>query len=53
MVEEALHTHISSLETHGDPIPADTESFTVDMGDAVDGVIYKVKVADREAVAVA
>ena len=53
MVEEALACHLSSLERHGDPIPDDTDTFTVEMGDATDAVIYRVTVRDREAEPVA
>jgi len=53
MVEEALRCHLASLEKHGDPIPPDSDTFTVDMGDATDALIYKVTVREREAAFVA
>ena len=43
-VEEALGSHLESLAAHGDTIPDDATSFTVEMGDAVDAVIYKIGV---------
>jgi len=53
MVEEALQLHRASLRAHGDPIPANPSTFSVDMGDAADAVIYKVTVEVPEEVAVA
>jgi len=53
MVEEALQLHLESLAAHGDPIPADSSSFEVEMGDATDAVIYKVTVGERQEVSVA
>ncbi len=52
-VEEAIRCHLGSLVEDGEPIPADSESFEVDMGEATDAVIYKVTVAEEEAVPVA
>lgn len=52
-VEEAIRSHLASLEKHGEPIPPDTESFDVDMGDATDALIYKLSLEDQEAVPVA
>jgi len=53
MVEEAIRCHLASLREHGEPIPADTETFTVEMGDATDAVIYKVAVREQEGIPVA
>ena len=48
MIEEALRCHLGALEEHGDPVPPDTETLTVEMGDATDAGIYKVSVGDQE-----
>jgi len=53
MVEEALQLHLESLRAHGDPIPTDTTTFEVDMGDARDAVIYKIEVKLPQEAAVA
>lgn len=53
MVEEALRCHLGSLQEHGDPIPPDSDTFTVEMGDATDAVIYRVTVGEPEAATVA
>jgi len=53
MVEEALRLHLESLQAHGDPIPPDSSSFEVDMGDATDAVIYKLVLGEREEAPVA
>jgi antitoxin HicB len=45
MVEEAMECHLESLQAHGDPIPSNTSTFEVDMGDAAEAVIHKVRVA--------
>lgn len=52
-VEGAIRCHLTCLRKHGKPIPDDTESFQVDMGDATDAVIYKLTVSEEEAVPVA
>jgi len=48
MVEEALRCHLASLEENGEPIPEDTDTFTVEMGDATDAIIYRVTVGEQE-----
>ena len=53
MVEEAIRCHLASLEEHGDPVPPDVASFTVEMGDATDAVIYKLTVQEQEAASIA
>jgi len=53
MVEEAMQCHLESLQAHGDPIPPDTSTFEVDMGDATDAVIYKVTLPLPQQAAVA
>ena len=53
MVEEAIECHLEVLNKHGDPVPDDVETFTVDMGDAKDALAYRVSVGAPEAVPVA
>lgn len=53
MVEDAIECHLTVLEKHGDPIPEDVESFTMDMGDAKDALAFRVSVRAREAIRVA
>ncbi len=45
MVEEAIELHLESLQAHGEPVPQDTSSFPVDMGDATRRTIDEVTVA--------
>jgi predicted RNase H-like HicB family nuclease len=53
-VEEALAGHIECMRRHGDLVPADSETFTVDMGDATEAHVYEVTVpAEEEAASVA
>ena len=51
MIEEAIQLYLESLEAHGQPIPEDTDTFTVEMGDAPEASIHKLTV--RKAVPVA
>jgi predicted RNase H-like HicB family nuclease len=53
MVAEAIRCHVDSLEAHGDRIPSDTDTFTVEMGEATDAVIYRVAVPGREELSLA
>ena len=53
MVEEAIECHLTVLGKHGDPIPEDVESFSIDLGDAKEALVYRVTVGQREAVLVA
>ena len=53
MVEEAIECHLEVLQDHGDPVPEDLGTFTVDMGDAKDALAYRVTIGEREAAPVA
>ena len=53
MVGEALHCHLASMREDGEPIPADPEAFTFELGDAIDAVVRRVTVEEEEAVPVA
>jgi predicted RNase H-like HicB family nuclease len=44
MVVEAVELHLESIRDDEEPIPADKDTFTVEMGDATDGLIHKVRV---------
>ena len=46
---EAIECHLESLHAHGDPIPADVESCSVDVRDTREAVIYKVTVGAARA----
>ncbi|MBM3497485.1 MAG: type II toxin-antitoxin system HicB family antitoxin [Armatimonadetes bacterium] len=52
---EAIECHLESLHGHGDPIPSDVESCSVDVRHTREAVIYKVAVgaAQPKEVAVA
>lgn len=52
-VQEALACHLETLEAHGEPIPADLGTFTLEMGDALDALVYRVTVPPQEAARVA
>jgi len=41
---EAIECHLESLHAHGDPIPEDVESCSVNVRDTREAVIYKVTV---------
>jgi antitoxin HicB len=45
MVEEAIELHLEALQAHGEPVPQDTRTFTVDMGDATHTATDEVTVA--------
>jgi len=53
MVAEAIQLHVESLEAHADDVPEDTSLFMLDMGDALDAVIYRVAVPTAEVAAIA
>jgi len=44
MIEEALQCHLESLSVHGDPLPDDVTSFTLEMGDASEAHVYRVTI---------
>jgi len=46
-VEEAISGYIEVMTEHGMPVPDDTDTFTVEMGDAVDAVIYRVVIQEE------
>jgi predicted RNase H-like HicB family nuclease len=41
MVEEALRCHLASMREDGEPIPPETNTFSIDMGEASDGFIFR------------
>jgi predicted RNase H-like HicB family nuclease len=51
MIEDAILLYVEQLRADGRPVPEDTATFTVEMGDAAEAHVYKVTV--REAAAVA
>lgn len=50
MVQEALAGYIECRREHGTPLAPDTDTFTVDMGDAAEAHVYVVTVPESEAV---
>lgn len=52
-IEEALACHLETLQAHGEPIPDDLGTFTLEMGDALDALVYRVTVPPQEAARVA
>ena len=46
MVEEALAGYIQCSREHGDPLPADDDAFTIEMGDATEAHVYMVTVPE-------
>ncbi len=51
MAEDALQAYLKSLSAHGDPIPDDVSSFTLDLEEAQEALVYRLTV--REAAPVA
>lgn len=47
-IPEALACHLETLEAHGEPIPDDLGTFTLEMGDALDALVYRVTVPREE-----
>ena len=50
---EAITSFVRSLRKHGEVIPADVEEFQFGLGEALDGLVYRVMVPVEEAVLVA
>jgi predicted RNase H-like HicB family nuclease len=44
MVEEAIRLYVECLREHDEPVPPDATTFTIEMGDATEGLICKVRV---------
>lgn len=44
MVRQALCCHLASLCAHGDCVPDDVTSFTLEMGDASEAHVYRVTI---------
>lgn len=53
MAREAIGLYLAALQRHGDPVPGDVGQFPMDLGDALDAMVFRVTVPVGEAVAVA
>ncbi len=53
MAEEAAALYVESLAAHGQPIPADPDSFTVEVGDATAATVHHITIGLEEAAPVA
>ena len=51
MVEDAIQLYLEALRDAGRPIPEDTSTFTIEMGDAAEAFVCKVTVGEAVAVA--
>jgi antitoxin HicB len=50
---EAIRGFVTSFEKHGETLPPDVTTFPFELDDALDALVYRVTVAQEEAVAVA
>ena len=50
---EAIRGFAASFEKHGEALPPDVAAFSFELDDALDALVYRVTVAQEEAVAVA
>jgi len=46
MIEKAIALHTESLQARGRPLPDDVTTFTLDMEDATEAVVYRVTVLE-------
>lgn len=53
MAREAIRGYVRSLLKHGEPIPDDVSEFPFGLGEALDGLVYRVTVPLEEAASVA
>jgi hypothetical protein len=53
MAREAIEAFAASMRKHGERLPEDVAAFPLELGDALDASVYRVKVDLREAAPVA
>lgn len=46
MAEEVMALYVESLHERGKPVPEDVETFTLDLGDASEAVVYRLAVKE-------
>ena len=51
MAEEAILAYIDGLESLGRPVPVDTDTVNVDLGEAAEASVYRVTVQEEAKVA--